>query len=440
MTFRQVEDEYRQLKSQLDAGQLTETDLRARLEELMTQDDQGRWWIIGYETGLWYFHDGTQWVQADPPAAQAEAEIPAPAVTSGPAAPVEPVTPATQVPATTQATSVAASPPVTETSQLRSTPAVQPAQPSVARQRRFSPVLGAVLGVVLVAVLSIAIALVLRQGGGSGTVAQVTPDDTATVTATEPAVVMDTPTREATIVPTDTSEPPTLEPTDTAEPPTPKPTLAPTDTPTLVPTDTPELSTPTPTATPPPAATPRPIQTLRRPTQAPVITQRLPPGVITDFEAFGTWARGNEPYGTFVQSREQVHGGQAAAKLAYDFAAVQNNYVVFQARPAIAISGEPAAITLWVYGDSSGHFLNAWISDSQGEVRQFTFGQVQHSGWQAMTAKPDVTAPWPQGQISRAGNGRLDYPVNLYALVLDGVPDGTASAGTIYLDDLSVTP
>jgi len=57
-----------------------------------------------------------------------------------------------------------------------------------------------------------------------------------------------------------------------------------------------------------------------------------------------------------------------------------------------------------------------------------------------MTAKPDVTAPWPQGQISRAGNGRLDYPVNLYALVLDGVPDGTASAGTIYLDDLSVTP
>ena len=105
---------------------------------------------------------------------------------------------------------------MTETSPLRSTPAVQPAQPSVARQRRFSPVLGAVLGVVLVAVLSIAIALVLRQGGGSGTVAQVTPDDTATVTATEPAVVMDTPTREATIVPTDTSEPPTLEPTDTA--------------------------------------------------------------------------------------------------------------------------------------------------------------------------------------------------------------------------------
>ncbi len=438
MTFREVENEYRQLKGQLDAGQLTETDLRARLEELMTQDEQGRWWIIGYETGLWYFHDGTQWVQADPPAAPTQAETPAPAIAAGPVTPVEPVTPATQVPPPAPAASVAASPPVTETSPPRSTtPPVQAVQPPAASQRRFSPVLGAVLGVALVAVLSIAIALVLRQGSGSGTVAQVTPDDTATVTATEPAAIVDTPTTEPSATPTDIPEEPTLIPTRT-----PPPTRVPTETPTRAPTDTPEPPTmaPTATATPPPVATPRPILTLRRPTQAPVITQRLPPGVITDFEAFGTWARGNEPYGTFAQSREQVHGGQAAAKLSYDFAAVQNNYVVFQARPAIAISGEPAAITLWVYGDSSGHFLNAWVSDNQGEVRQFTFGQVQHSGWQAMTARLDVTAPWPQGQISRAGDGKLDYPIKLYALVLDGVPDGTASAGTIYLDDLSVTP
>ena len=73
-------------------------------------------------------------------------------------------------------------------------------------------------------------------------------------------------------------------------------------------------------------------------------------------------------------SQEQVHGG-VAAKLAYDFAAVQNNYVVFQARPAIAISGEPQPSPYGFTVTASGHFLNAWISDSQGEVRQFTFAR-----------------------------------------------------------------
>jgi hypothetical protein len=435
MTFREVETEYRQLRNQLDAGQLTEADLRARLEELMLEDNQGRWWIIGYETGLWYVHDGEQWVQGVPPAVQAETTIP-PAVAG-------PVTPVTHTAPAAPATPVIAKPPAAEPSQPPYTPPVQAVQPSAEGKRRF-PVLGAVLGLAVVAVLSIAIAMVLRGGGNSGTIAQVTPDNTATVPVTEPAVVADTPTTESTAVSTDTPQPPTLEPTNTPEPSTVTPTTAPVDTPTDMPTDTPEPPTlvPTATLTPAPVVTRRPILTLRPAItlQAPVITQRLAPGVITDFEAFGTWARGNEPYGTFTQSKEQVHGGQAAAKLAYDFAAVQNNYVVFQARPAIAIAGEPTAITLWVYGDNSGHFINAWVSDSQGEVRQFTFGQIRHTGWQAMTAKLDVTAPWPQGQISRAGNGRLDYPVSLYAFVLDGVPDGTASAGTIYLDDLSIAP
>lgn len=428
MTFREVESEYRQLRSQFDAGQLTEADLRARLEELMLQDDQGRWWIIGYETGLWYVHDGEQWVPSKPPAVPAEAETVAPVVGVGTTAPAPPVP---------------VKPLASEPSQPPSTPPVQAVQPTTAQGKRRFPVVGAVLGLVLVAVLSIAIAMVLRGGGGSGTIAQVTPDNTATAPVTEPAVVVDTPTTEPTALPTDTPQPPTAEPTDTPEPPTSTLTVSPTRTPTETPE--PPTLTPTATVTPLPVVTRRPILTLRRPEtaitlQAPVITQRLAPGVITDFEAFGTWARGNEPYGTFTQSSEQVHGGEAAARLAYDFAAVQSNYVVFQARPAIAISGEPTAITLWVYGDNSGHFLNAWISDSQGEVRQFTFGQIQHTGWQAMTAKLDVTAPWPQGQISRAGNGRLDYPVSLYALVLDGVPDETASAGTIYLDDLSIAP
>ena len=162
--------------------------------------------------------------------------------------------------------------------------------------------------------------------------------------------------------------------------------------------------------------------------------------MVADFESFGTWVRGNEPYGTLTQSTEMKHGGTASAKLAYDFPAVRNNYVVFQARPPIALSGRPETLTVWVYGDGSEHYLNAWIQDSAGEVRQFTFGRITHRDtWQQMTLTLDTKAPWPQGPISGRDNGQLDYPISLRALVLDAVPrEDVAYKGVIYLDDLMI--
>jgi hypothetical protein len=67
MDFQQAEKKFKQLKSQFEAGQLTETEFKAQLEELMVQDEGGNWWMIGYETERWYRHDGTNWVQIDPP-------------------------------------------------------------------------------------------------------------------------------------------------------------------------------------------------------------------------------------------------------------------------------------------------------------------------------------------------------------------------------------
>jgi hypothetical protein len=67
MDFKQAETNFKQLKAQFEAGKLTENAFKARLEELMVQDEQGSWWMIGYETEKWYRNDGTDWVQADPP-------------------------------------------------------------------------------------------------------------------------------------------------------------------------------------------------------------------------------------------------------------------------------------------------------------------------------------------------------------------------------------
>jgi hypothetical protein len=69
MDFARVEAEFGRLKAQFESGALTEEEFKAQLEELMIEDEQGRWWIIGYETGQWYVHDGEKWVQQEPPRA-----------------------------------------------------------------------------------------------------------------------------------------------------------------------------------------------------------------------------------------------------------------------------------------------------------------------------------------------------------------------------------
>lgn len=84
MTFAEVEERYRALKDRFTTGELSEADFKARLQDLMIEDDQGRWWIIGYETGQWYVSEGEQWTPAEPPRPAPEV----PQVTEKPPAPV----------------------------------------------------------------------------------------------------------------------------------------------------------------------------------------------------------------------------------------------------------------------------------------------------------------------------------------------------------------
>lgn len=159
-------------------------------------------------------------------------------------------------------------------------------------------------------------------------------------------------------------------------------------------------------------------------------------GVITDFESWGTWRRGDEAWGTFEQSREQVHSGSFSGKFAYNFPAVSNNYVVYQR--SLPIPGKPAALSMWVYGDASAPFVNAWVRDAQGSVGQFTFGRAGHSGWKQMTAPLDLTLGWPNSLISGSETGALAWPLELVALVVDGTPEDRSIQGVLYFDDLAV--
>ncbi|MCB8985632.1 MAG: protein kinase [Ardenticatenaceae bacterium] len=188
--------------------------------------------------------------------------------------------------------------------------------------------------------------------------------------------------------------------------------------------------TPAPTPTRAPSATPAPTRSGN-----PTGSASSGPGLPFDFETFGTWVRGDEDNGTFARSTEQSHSGAASAKLSYNFASDGNDYVVFQQNNAI--DGRPNALQIWVYGDGSGHFLNAWIQDAEGQTWQVPFGQVTHTGWKQMTGYIDTEQDWPWTHISGPKNDTVEYPISFRGFVLDDYNNAYTGQGSIYLDDLT---
>jgi len=217
--------------------------------------------------------------------------------------------------------------------------------------------------------------------------------------------------------------------------PAPTETAVPTDTPTKIPRTT-ETATavPTQTTAPTPTRTPSATPTATR-SGNPTGSASSGPGLPFNFENFGIWVRGDEDNGTFARSTGQSHGGAAFAKLSYNFATDGNDYVVFQQNNAI--DGRPNALQVWVYGDGSGHFLNAWIQDAEGETWQVPFGQVTHTGWKQMTGYIDTEQDWPWTHISGPQNDTVDYPIAFRGFVLDDYNNAYTGQGSIYLDDLT---
>lgn len=64
--FRKAEEEYFRLRGQFSMGRLTREQFETALRESMVQDAQGRYWVMGTDSGKWYVHNGTTWVEASP--------------------------------------------------------------------------------------------------------------------------------------------------------------------------------------------------------------------------------------------------------------------------------------------------------------------------------------------------------------------------------------
>ncbi len=67
MNVEEMERHFFELKGKLDVGAITEAEFKAEIEKLKFQDKQGRWWMIGAQSGKWYTFDGVRWIPGKPP-------------------------------------------------------------------------------------------------------------------------------------------------------------------------------------------------------------------------------------------------------------------------------------------------------------------------------------------------------------------------------------
>jgi len=68
--FKNVEKEFEQLRAEFKRKRLSEPDFKKKLKELRLQDQDGRFWTIGAQTGKWYYFDGNDWIESKPPSLQ----------------------------------------------------------------------------------------------------------------------------------------------------------------------------------------------------------------------------------------------------------------------------------------------------------------------------------------------------------------------------------
>jgi hypothetical protein len=162
---------------------------------------------------------------------------------------------------------------------------------------------------------------------------------------------------------------------------------------------------------------------------------------VLDFEQPLSWRAGPE-MGSLTHAGGQGRNGSTGGALSYRFdnsGNGQNDWVGLTPSEEIPIAGQPTRLGIWVNGNGSGHELKVWLRDAEGEVLQFRLGIIGNGGWRFVsTPITGEVAEWNRMyDFGAAGNGRLDYPIKLRAIIYDDNPNEETGSGTILLDDLT---
>lgn len=65
--FREVEATFALLREKFQAQKITPQEFSDSLRQLRIKDDEGRFWVIGAESGKWYAYENGEWTERKPP-------------------------------------------------------------------------------------------------------------------------------------------------------------------------------------------------------------------------------------------------------------------------------------------------------------------------------------------------------------------------------------
>jgi len=65
--FKDTEESFEELKKKFRQGVISREEFIDQLKNLRLEDDEGRFWMIGAQSGKWYYLDGKNWIRSDPP-------------------------------------------------------------------------------------------------------------------------------------------------------------------------------------------------------------------------------------------------------------------------------------------------------------------------------------------------------------------------------------
>jgi hypothetical protein len=65
--FREAEDSFALLREKFNDRRISQREFVDSLKQLRIKDEEGRFWVIGAQSGKWYAFEGGEWVEAKPP-------------------------------------------------------------------------------------------------------------------------------------------------------------------------------------------------------------------------------------------------------------------------------------------------------------------------------------------------------------------------------------
>ncbi|GBC99383.1 Beta-xylosidase [bacterium HR17] len=137
-----------------------------------------------------------------------------------------------------------------------------------------------------------------------------------------------------------------------------------------------------------------------------------------------------QPASRLQLSERDPFEGKRCAELHYRFEKVSGLQYLEVIAPH-RLTEKPRRFSVAVRGDGSGNIVRARFVDAGGEWHQYDLGVLHFRGWRVLWTHLDT----PHGHWGGDGNGRLDFPVTFFSLVLDSLV--RPSEGVVAFDAVS---